>query len=242
MLSCPHCGGDVAADASHCTYCSVMLLARACPRCTSRVFVGHKHCPNCGAATDAVRGTVDSPRMCPRCVRGLAVRMVEDIALDECPGCIGVFLDKVAIERLMRDRHQARAESVVGIYRGTPRKPDATGKPGGKLYIKCPECSTIMNRKLFARGAAVIVDVCRGHGTWFDAGELPAVVDFVMNGGLEAAEKKEIAEQREAARRLMSEAQSAHAHSAAVYAAPAGGGHHHQSGTALVDLLFSLWK
>jgi Zn-finger nucleic acid-binding protein len=181
---------------------------------------------------------VESPRTCPRCVAALAVRMIGDVAVDECPGCIGVFIDRVAIERLLGDRQQARAESVVGVYRATPRKPDTTGR-GGKLYIKCPECSTIMNRKLFARGSSVVVDVCRGHGTWFDPGELPVVVDFVMNGGLEAAEKKEIADQREAARRMQQEA----------YAAQLRGGgmmHHtpsrRDSGTALVDLLFSLWK
>lgn len=239
MLSCPHCGGDVDANATRCTYCSVMLAVRACPRCTSRVFHGHKHCPHCGAATDMVRGTQDSPRICPRCARGLAVRMIEDLALDECPGCIGVFLDKIAIERLLADRQQARAESVVGVYRGTPRAPDSAGKPGGKLYVKCPECSTIMNRKLFARGAAVIVDVCRGHGTWFDAGELPAVVDFVMNGGLEAAEKKEIADQREAARRMMNDAHAAQARSSGMMAPVQSRG---DSGAALVDFLFSLWR
>jgi Zn-finger nucleic acid-binding protein len=238
MLTCPHCGGAAVPDAAKCQFCANVLLLRGCPRCTARVFHGHKHCPHCGCATDAVRGTVESPRTCPRCVAALAVRMIGDVAVDECPGCIGVFIDRVAIERLLGDRQQARAESVVGVYRATPRKPDTTGR-GGKLYIKCPECSTIMNRKLFARGSSVVVDVCRGHGTWFDPGELPVVVDFVMNGGLEAAEKKEIADQREAARRMQQEA----------YAAQLRGGgmmHHtpsrRDSGTALVDLLFSLWK
>lgn len=216
-----------------------MLAVRACPRCTARVFHGHKHCPHCGAATDMVRGTVDSPRICPRCVRGLEVRMIEDIALDECPGCVGVFLDRIAIERLLADRQQARAESVVGVYKGTQRKPDTSGKPNSKLYIKCPECSTIMNRKLFARGASVIVDVCRGHGTWFDVGELPAVVEFVMNGGLEAAEKKEIAEQKEQARRMMNDAHTAQARSTGLNAPVQSRGEH---GMALVDFLFSLWK
>jgi Zn-finger nucleic acid-binding protein len=238
MLSCPHCGGNVAADSAKCQFCACMLLVRACPRCTARVFHGHKHCPHCGSATDIVRGTKDSPRTCPRCTTALAVRMIDDVAVDECPSCIGVFIDRVAIERLLGDRQQARAESVVGTYRATPRKPD-TSKPGGKLYIKCPECSTIMNRKLFARGAAVVVDVCRGHGTWFDAGELPVVVDFVMNGGLEAAEKKEIADQREAARRMQQEAYSAQLRGSAWQS---GVNTRADSGTAFVDLLFSIWK
>jgi Zn-finger nucleic acid-binding protein len=50
--------------------------------------------------------------------------------------------------------------------------------------VMCPTCGTSMNRKLFASGSGVVVDVCRSHGTFFDAGELPAIIDFVMAGGL----------------------------------------------------------
>ena len=70
-------------------------------------------------------------------------------------------------------------------------------KPGERMYVKCPSCATMMNRKLFAAGAGVIVDVCRAHGTFFDAGELPQIIDFVMKGGLEAAQKKEIERERQ---------------------------------------------
>lgn len=238
ILSCPRCGGNVEADASTCPFCTSALLVRACPRCTARVFHGHKHCPHCGVTTAAVGDGAASPRTCPRCQVLLAVRMIDDVAIDECPRCVGVFIDRTAIERLLADRQQARAESVVGAYRGTPRKPDS-GAPGGKLYIKCPQCATIMNRRLFARGAGVIVDVCRGHGTWFDAGELPVVVEFVMNGGLEQAEKKELAEQRESARQARSDAISAQIHASRSMAIP-----HSRSdrGLALVDLLFTIWR
>ena len=30
-----------------------------------------------------------------------------------------------------------------------------------------------MNRKLFAVGSGVVVDVCRAHGTFFDVGSFP---------------------------------------------------------------------
>ena len=57
-----------------------------------------------------------------------------------------------------------------------------------------------MNRINFARCSGVIVDVCKGHGTWFDASELRAIVEFVRGGGLELSrerEKSEIKYERE---------------------------------------------
>jgi len=57
-----------------------------------------------------------------------------------------------------------------------------------------------MNRINFARCSGVIVDVCRGHGTWFDRDELSEVVQFIRGGGLDLArqrEKREIQLERE---------------------------------------------
>ena len=93
-----------------------------------------------------------------------------------------------------------------------------------------------MNRKLFAAGAGVIVDVCRAHGTFFDAGELPAIIEFVMQGGLEKAQRKELERQREQLRReraavrdAQHDAARSHSHFAAGDTSGAAG--------ALVDLL-----
>ncbi|MDF3069671.1 MAG: uncharacterized protein K0R38_5272 [Polyangiaceae bacterium] len=44
-----------------------------------------------------------------------------------------------------------------------------------------------MNRKNFGGASGIVVDVCSLHGTFFDAGELPRVLDFVRRGGLAKA-------------------------------------------------------
>lgn len=69
------------------------------------------------------------------------------------------------------------------------------------MYVKCPECETIMNRTNFAKRSGILIDTCRGHGTWFDADELPRIVEFVMNGGIDAANEAEMRQIKEAARR-----------------------------------------
>ena len=245
MLSCPRCGGAAAATSTRCEFCHAPLLVKACPRCLARVFHGHKHCPHCGAATDDAAAQRTGERNCPRCKVALAVRAIEDVELDECPSCVGVFIDAKAIERMLADRQQARAEAVVGVYRSTPRYHDTPGAPNRKLYINCPQCGTIMNRKQFARGSNVIVDVCKGHGTWFDAGELPVVVEFVRNGGLERAERAEIEKMKEDARRAKRDAQAEQARASMTTAAPARGDRGAgllDAGGALVDLFFSIWR
>ena len=198
QLACPHCGAGVSTTASTCAFCSADLLLKACPRCTSRVFTGYAHCPCCGVELHtAAVGDAHADRPCPRCDKIMHGRLVGDVLIDECTGCQGVFLDHVAIKRVVLDRQQARAESLLGAL---PRVEIKTIAPATKMYVKCPCCHVVMNRKQFATGSGVIIDVCKTHGVFFDAGELPATVEFVMSGGVERAHELDLKRQRETMR------------------------------------------
>lgn len=135
---------------------------------------------------------------CPRC-SGVALsrRTLGHVHLDECLRCTGVFVGTDILDTIVED---------IGLYAEVraafPGGPIAEPR-GGPLYVKCPRCRELMNRRLFAPHAKVIVDVCRAHGTWFDARELPAVVAFVESGGLEVARKQE-EQRKEAARKVFS--------------------------------------
>jgi Zn-finger nucleic acid-binding protein len=238
QLACPQCGAGVSPTAPACAYCNAELLLKACPRCLSRVFHGHKHCPECGTQLDvAAAGEVDAERPCPRCVTALRPRLVGDIVIDECGHCLGVFLDQTAIQRVITDRQQARAESLLGAL---PRAEPVALPTDGKLYIKCPCCHTIMNRRQFAAGAGIIVDVCKQHGTFFDVGELPRIIEFVMNGGLEKAARVEIERLRDQAKREQQSAVSAQMQAA--HSSHEWDRRPSAAGSALVDLLFALWR
>ena len=209
-LDCPHCGAPVPPTNHRCAHCGTQLLVRACPRCFARVFHGARHCSHCGAETDLPAAATDNgearARSCPRCDRPLVGQLVADVLLDQCDGCGGMFVDSTALERILAERRQARADALLGA---PPPATATPASPGGRVYIRCPDCDTMMNRRSFARGAGVIVDVCRGHGTWFDAGELPKVVAFAMAGGLERAAAAEAENRLDQARRLDSERRSA---------------------------------
>jgi len=242
-LSCPNCGAMVETGGHQCQFCRAELLMRACPRCFARIFHGHSHCPHCGVTVDVpAHANPDgstTARQCPSCAAGAAqsllARLVGDVLLDECPECHGVWLDSAALDRVVRER---REKSLSTLRQMTPPAPGLAGAaqpqesagapqattqgaapmpgqpPGRRLYINCPDCGQGMNRVNFARRSGVILDVCRGHGTWFDATELERVVDFVMKGGVEESQRREIEDLREQARRAAADAEAARSRAA----------------------------
>ena len=205
QLSCPGCGANVPSCSHVCQFCSAALKIKACPRCFAKIFHESKHCNQCGAkvarpaeATDDGEARI---RSCPRCDGDkLQARMVGEVLIDECQSCHGAFLDVCAVEHIVRERRQASAAAIIGMVESTPRW-DVPPATSGRMYLKCPDCDQVMNRVNFGRRSGVLVDVCKPHGTWFDAGELPKVVEYVMKGGLEAGERAEIEQMRERAKR-----------------------------------------
>ena len=81
-----------------------------------------------------------------------------------------------------------------------PADPARSG-PQSQRYRKCPVCSQIMHRRNYARRSGVIIDVCRDHGLWFDADELPRIIAWIRAGGMAKA-GRERAEEQERQQRL----------------------------------------
>jgi Zn-finger nucleic acid-binding protein len=204
----------VAPNARECGYCSAALLVKACPRCFARVFHGSKHCNHCGAQVSvAAHVTEDgeaAARRCPSCDDDTVLqgRLAGEILLDECPTCHGIFLDAAALERIIQDREGHSVEQVAGVAAGgaaTAEHPPPHPQ-GRAMYIRCPDCENVMNRRNFGKSSGIIVDVCRAHGTWFDAHELPLVIEFVAGGGLDKSRARERARLEEDKRRAQTTA------------------------------------
>lgn len=165
------------------------------------MFIGSKHCPRCGAAAAVPEVTGYLHRDCPRCRIEMSSLTIGSTAVRECEQCLGLWLDASSFEKLCADREQ---QSVV---LGTAsRAPTSLVRETSKVsYVPCPECLQLMNRINFARCSGVIVDVCKGHGAWFDREELSRIVEFIRGGGLEASRAREKAEIKEERRRLWEE-------------------------------------
>ena len=63
-----------------------------------------------------------------------------------------------------------------------------------------------MNRVNFGRLSGTVVDVCRGHGTFLDAGELHAIATFIEAGGIDRMRQREIEDLKDERRRLQAQA------------------------------------
>ena len=199
-LNCPMCGAAAATDEPNCNYCGARLATVACVSCFGMMFQGTKHCPRCGALAGQ-RANADLPvRKCPRCTIEMHSIMLGATAIRECERCLGLWVDVPAFEKICADREQQAA--VLGAASPAPTKPvQETDKV---RYVPCPECRNLMNRINFARCSGVVVDVCKGHGTWFDREELSRIVEFIRGGGLDAARSREKAALEEERRQLES--------------------------------------
>ena len=117
----------------------------------------------------------------------------------ECEHCSGLWLEVAAFERICTSREQQSA--ILGGAAVSPSAQLSANSASEKVrYVPCPQCGQLMNRINFARCSGVIVDVCKGHGTWFDASELREIIEFIRGGGFELSrekEKREIEFQRE---------------------------------------------
>ncbi len=194
-LNCPNCGAATAADEPLCRFCGSKLATIACSSCFGMIFVGSKHCPRCGAAAAVPTAIDDSELKCPRCRARMKAVAIGATNVSECEKCLGLWLNVAAFEKVCAEREQQSA--VLGTASMAPTS--AVRETNRVSYAPCPQCSQLMNRINFARCSGVIVDVCKGHGTWFDREELSRIVEFIRGGGLEESrnrEKEDIKEER----------------------------------------------
>src|SRR5438094_8358528 len=203
-LNCPNCGAAISSDASQCPCCESKLATVACPSCFGMMFLGSKHCPHCGATAAQKTAAQLSILKCPRCKIDMSSVTIGTEAMRECERCDGLWVEAAAFEKICADREEQSA--VLGVASPAPAHPvDLTSDHNKISYAPCPQCGQLMNRINFAHCSGVIVDVCKGHGTWFDRDELSKIVEFIRSGGLEAARERDKAQLDEARREFEAE-------------------------------------
>jgi Zn-finger nucleic acid-binding protein len=162
-------------------YCRAAIATVHCSRCFHLNAAGSQHCSTCG--NELGRALPDSPsaEQCPVCKAALTALDSDRGRLFDCARCDGKFVPHTVLLALL-----ARAPANrLGARLPKPANP----LEQAVVYRACPTCGQLMHRKNFGERSGVIVDLCSLHGTWFDREELPRVLAFVENGGLERAER-----------------------------------------------------
>jgi Zn-finger nucleic acid-binding protein len=195
-LHCPNCGAAADFEARRCPFCQSQLATISCPHCFGLMFDGAAFCPKCGTPR-ARREAEDAATSCPACQSQLRAVTIGATTLLECASCDGVWVDAEVFERLCADR-----ESQAAVLPKLSAPKAATNRPGRIKYRPCVRCRKMMNRVNFGSISGAVIDVCKGHGTFLDAGELHQIVTFIHDGGLDRARERKLEELREEERNV----------------------------------------
>jgi Zn-finger nucleic acid-binding protein len=107
--------------------------------------------------------------ICPVCKEPLVVLELEQVEVDYCTSCAGVWLDAGELELLLETKEERN--KLINLFK-------EAGDVKEKSYA-CPICGKQMKKSEIGEKGKVVVDKCRkNHGIWFDKGELKKVVEF----------------------------------------------------------------
>ncbi len=106
---------------------------------------------------------------CPNCKNAMIVLQLDEVEIDYCEYCNGIWLDSGELEILLAD-----AESAENFLKSFNTFEASKEKPR-----RCPICSKKMEKVLAGtEEKKILLDRCkRSHGLWFDKGELNEVLD-----------------------------------------------------------------
>jgi Zn-finger nucleic acid-binding protein len=155
----------------------VIVACRSCGRQFEAPGFRDAQCPDCGEITTMARA-------CAACTRPVVVQRIAGVALEPCGSCGGTFIGTEAINLLLAERDAQRADAVISaVAANLPSSANDTN-----AQRKCPSCATTLARTLSPEGAGIIIDVCKLHGVFLDAGELRRMLEFVRRETRERAE------------------------------------------------------
>ncbi|MCP4593768.1 MAG: hypothetical protein GY842_23800 [bacterium] len=182
-----------------------------CVKCGAPLPAKSNICGYCGALNDTdlraihngVRSGPATERICPDCdIRLQSVELDTQgrFIIERCDKCLGLFFDPNELESLVD-------ASVSPTYEIDHQRMTLLVEEEGKIapssvrYRKCPVCRNIMNRRAQGTRSGVVVDTCKQHGVWLDAGELGQILKWAKAGGRMLDQQRKDEERRSEDRR-----------------------------------------
>ena len=112
---------------------------------------------------------------CPKCVGKLQKKLIEEVEVDSCFACEGIWFDAGELERVIKADAVDFRFIDVGREEFDGKEVAEFKEELDKKEALCPRCTdgTILVRKEYKGRHPVNIDVCpKGHGIWLDGGEI----------------------------------------------------------------------
>lgn len=105
--------------------------------------------------------------ICPVCKSDMIVVEYNNIELDHCNDCHGVWFDSTELELLLKslklDSHNLLLDDILKL-------PEAESS---EKKQRCPICRKKLKKTTIGEHPGVLIDICpQKHGLWFDGGEV----------------------------------------------------------------------
>ncbi len=108
---------------------------------------------------------------CPRCGLALERDTYEGIEVDVCRACWGFWLERGDLEEIILSRKLVFSpDEIRAVVDGRTARDRGPIEPG-----HCPQCSARMERVYLDPALWLVIDRCKQHGIWLDAGEVKLI-------------------------------------------------------------------
>jgi Zn-finger nucleic acid-binding protein len=115
---------------------------------------------------------------CPKCVGKLEEKIIENLKVDVCWVCEGIWFDKGELEKVLRS--DSKDFDNIDLDRDFLDGNESIGV-ADELNLRtgpCPRCSKPMEQRAYENNNKVMIDVCPdGCGIWLDSGEIHKLRD-----------------------------------------------------------------
>ena len=123
--------------------------------------------------------------ICPACRHPMVIVEHDDIELDYCTNCKGVWFDSGELELLLEaaglENYQDFLEKIINSGDATTREKKR----------RCPICSRKMKKTYIGADNELLIDICKNaDGIWFDGGEVAHLVKLLSGGSEETGQGK----------------------------------------------------
>ena len=108
---------------------------------------------------------------CPKCHHGMVEVEHDEIVIDRCTNCHGLWFD---------DDEAHRLKALLGSEAVDTGDPTEGWKGDSHSEIFCPRCEKEMEKSADPKQKHIWYEMCREHGMFMDAGEFKDLKDESM--------------------------------------------------------------